>query len=203
MCASVPGLRRTRTALGRFCHRLLAKEGVLRHRRRDRSRHGLVWRGVGARAARRRTKGCKRRSSGPHRARGVVPAQLTLKFATQARKGRELALAPARFLRENMVLLAILLGGALARLMEFGAIPPGLNQDEASLGYDAYAVLHHGIDRNGFHNPLMFVSWGSGMSALPGYLTAPFILLFGLSPTALRAVYAIAGLLSVGLLYAV
>jgi hypothetical protein len=99
--------------------------------------------------------------------------------------------------------LGILFGGALVRLLEFGSIPPGLNQDEASLGYDTYAVLHYGIDRNGFHNPILFSSWGSGMAALPGYLASPFILLFGLSPAPLRAVNLVAGIVSIPVLYAV
>jgi predicted membrane-bound mannosyltransferase len=107
-----------------------------------------------------------------------------------------------RFVREKQLVLPILVVGALVRLLEFGSIPPGLNHDEASLGYDTYALLHHGIDRNGFHNPVLFYSWGSGMAALPGYLDAPFILLFGLSPAPLRAVNLVTGIVSIGVLYA-
>jgi 4-amino-4-deoxy-L-arabinose transferase-like glycosyltransferase len=106
------------------------------------------------------------------------------------------------FLREKWLPLAIVIGGAALRLWEFGSIPPGLNQDEASLGYDTYAVLHYGIDRNGFHNPVLFVAWGSGMSALPGYLATPFILLFGLSTTPLRMVNALVGIGSIAAFYA-
>jgi 4-amino-4-deoxy-L-arabinose transferase-like glycosyltransferase len=107
-----------------------------------------------------------------------------------------------RVVREHQLVVAIVLGGALVRLVQFGSIPPGLNPDEASLGYDAYAVLHHGLDRNSFHYPVMFVSWGSGMAALPGYLSTPFLLLFGLSPAPVRAVNLIAGILSIAVLYA-
>jgi hypothetical protein len=129
--------------------------------------------------------------------------------ASWARLRRPLARAPLSrgklvpFLRENWLVLGILFGGALVRLLEFGSIPPGLNQDEASLGYDTYAVLHYGIDRSGFHNPILFSSWGSGMAALPGYLASPFILLFGLSPAPLRAVNLVAGIVSIAVLYAV
>ncbi|MDP9222505.1 MAG: glycosyltransferase family 39 protein, partial [Actinomycetota bacterium] len=80
--------------------------------------------------------------------------------------------------------------------------PPGLEQDEASTGYDAFALLHYGIDRHGFHSPVMFVSWGSGQYALPGYLAMPFFVLFGFSVASLRAVNLIAGILSLPAFYA-
>lgn len=101
-----------------------------------------------------------------------------------------------RSLHEHWLFILILSVGVSVRLAQFGSIPPGLNQDEAALGYDSFSVLHYGIDRNGFHNPVVFVSWGSGMNALPGYLAMPFYLLFGLSTPSLRAVNLIAGILS-------
>jgi len=91
------------------------------------------------------------------------------------------------FLRDNWRLLVILFVGAAVRLYDFGSVPAGLNQDEASTGYDGYALLHYGIDRSGFHYPVFMVGFGSGMSALPSYLTMPFFLLFGVSVAALRA----------------
>jgi 4-amino-4-deoxy-L-arabinose transferase-like glycosyltransferase len=99
-------------------------------------------------------------------------------------------------LREHWVLILIFCIGIAVRLLDFGSVPPGLNQDEASTGYDAYALLHYGIDRNGFHNPVMLVSWGSGMNALPSYLAMPFLLLFGLSVAAVRAVNLTGGILT-------
>jgi hypothetical protein len=106
------------------------------------------------------------------------------------------------FLREHWVLIVILGIGIAVRLYEFGSYPPGLEQDEASTGYDAFALLHYGIDRHGFHNPVMFVSWGSGQYALPGYLAVPFFLLFGFSVASLRAVNLVAGILSLPAFYA-
>jgi hypothetical protein len=55
-----------------------------------------------------------------------------------------------------------LCGGIAMRLFELGSTPPGLNQDEASTGYDAFALPHYGIDRSGFHNAVMLAKWGSG-----------------------------------------
>lgn len=98
-------------------------------------------------------------------------------------------------------MLLLLLLGILVRSYQFGSIPPGLNQDEASTGYDAWAVLHYGIDRNGFHNPIMFVSWGSGMYALSGYLALPFIALLGLTEVSVRLPHLMMGLFALVLFY--
>jgi len=101
----------------------------------------------------------------------------------------------AAFLRAHWLLLVILFLGAAVRLYAFGSVPAGLNQDEASAGYDGYALLHYGIDRSGFHNPVFLVGFGSGMSALPSYLAMPFFLLFGVSVAALRAPEILIGIL--------
>lgn len=89
--------------------------------------------------------------------------------------------------------------GAVVRLVYIGSLPPGLNQDEASIGYDAYAILHYGIDRNGVHLPIHLIAWGSGQNALYAYLSMPFLLLFGLTPLSVRALSALMGL--VGMLF--
>jgi 4-amino-4-deoxy-L-arabinose transferase-like glycosyltransferase len=105
------------------------------------------------------------------------------------------------FLRRHWLLLCILALGAAIRLYAFGSNPPGLHQDEAATSYDAFALLRYGIDRTGFHNPVMFVSWGSGMYALPGYLMMPFYLLFGVTVSAARSVNLVFGLLSLVAFY--
>jgi 4-amino-4-deoxy-L-arabinose transferase-like glycosyltransferase len=107
----------------------------------------------------------------------------------------------ATFLREHWLLLAILFLGAAVRLYAFGSVPAGLNQDEASTGYDAYALLHYGIDRSGFHYPVFLVGFGSGMSALPTYLAMPFFFLFGVSAAALRAPNILIGILALPAFY--
>ena len=107
----------------------------------------------------------------------------------------------AAFLREHWLLLVILFLGAAVRLYAFGSVPAGLNQDEASTGYDGYALLHYGIDRSGFHNPVFLVGFGSGMSALPSYLAMPFFLVFGVSVAALRAPTILIGILALPAFY--
>ena len=91
---------------------------------------------------------------------------------------------------------ALLALGCALRLWALGALPYGLNQDEASAGYEAWALLHSGVDRCGKAWPLLFVSWGSGQNVLMSYLAMPFVALLGLSPLSLRLPNALAGCLS-------
>jgi hypothetical protein len=103
--------------------------------------------------------------------------------------------------RHRWILLSIFALAIAVRLYRFGQVPPGLGQDEAANGYDAFALLHYGIDRSGYHNPVMFVSWGSGMYAIAGYLEMPFIAVLGLSPLAVRAPFLVLGVVSLVLFY--
>lgn len=66
--------------------------------------------------------------------------------------------------KQWLIVAAIMLVGILVRLLFVGRYPAGLNQDEASAGYDAFAVLNYGIDRNGIHNPMHLIAWGSGQN---------------------------------------
>lgn len=59
---------------------------------------------------------------------------------------------------------AIIAAGCAVRLFALGSIPCGLNQDEAFAGYNAWALLHYGVDSSGYHNPVYFTAWGSGMN---------------------------------------
>ena len=97
------------------------------------------------------------------------------------RKLREAALR-----QEAGLAAALLLIGALARFLCPGSFPPGLNQDEASIGFDAWSLMHWGVDRCGEAWPVLFVSWGSGQNVLYAYLSMPFLALFGLSTASLR-----------------
>jgi 4-amino-4-deoxy-L-arabinose transferase-like glycosyltransferase len=103
--------------------------------------------------------------------------------------------------RTDRVLLVAICLGIAARAWSFGAIPPGLNQDEASMAYDAYSLARYGIDRNGFHFPVMTVSWGSGMYALASYLTLPFVGILGLSVVATRLPFLLVGVATIPLFY--
>ena len=94
---------------------------------------------------------------------------------------------------EKFILPAIFLMGILVRVSFFWDVPNGLNQDEASIAYDTYADLTYGMDRNGFHNPVYSVAWGSGHSSLYITLSKPFIALFGLNLVTARIVNVLFG----------
>jgi len=100
-----------------------------------------------------------------------------------------------------LIFILILLVGIFARTWQFNQLPPGLNQDEASIGIDAYNLVHFGIDRNGFSYPVNFVSWGDGQNALYGYILIPFIAVGGLSPFVVRLPMLISGILTLPLVY--
>lgn len=103
---------------------------------------------------------------------------------------------------KNRLCVSILfLIGFLSRIIFLDLLPGGINQDEASAGYDAYAIMKYGIDRNGFTYPVHLVSWGSGQNALYSYLLIPFLFIFGNNEISLRLPMAIIGCLSLYLLY--
>ncbi len=105
------------------------------------------------------------------------------------------------FIKQHYIFLLIVLAGAIARLLYAGDIPGGLNQDEASIGYETYALLKEGIDRNGMFLPIHFIAWGSGQNALYAYLSMPFVFLFGLEVWTIRIVSLLFGLLAIFLMY--
>ena len=90
------------------------------------------------------------------------------------------------FASVDPVIFLIVVVACVVRAWNFGSNPPGLNQDEASTAYDAFALLHYGIDRNGFPFPAVLTAWGSGMYPLAAWIAMPFIKLFGLSITSIR-----------------
>jgi 4-amino-4-deoxy-L-arabinose transferase-like glycosyltransferase len=96
-------------------------------------------------------------------------------------------------------LLIIVLAGTLLRVLRLDFAPPGLNQDEASAGYEAWAIANFGIDRNGHSFPVLLESWGSGQNALYSYVCVLFMKVFrvDLSVTAIRLPMAIASSISV------
>lgn len=98
-------------------------------------------------------------------------------------------------------IVAIVLGIG-ARVVSFGSMPPGLNQDEASIGYETWSLLNYGIDRNGVSWPVHFISWGDGQNALYAYVALPFVA-FGLSPLSVRLPMLLSALVSLWLVWVI
>jgi len=72
-------------------------------------------------------------------------------------------------------------------------IPPSLNWDEVSHGYNAYSILKTGKDEWGIKFPLIFRAYGDYKLPLYIYLTAVSELFFGLNSFSIRLVSALSG----------
>ena len=101
----------------------------------------------------------------------------------------------------KLAVVIVLVIGCLVRLINIDGLPDGLDCDEASSGYEAYAIGEYGIDRNGKEMPVFLVSWGSGQNALYTYLLIPFIKIFGLNTFSVRLPMALIGCLSLFIFY--
>jgi len=102
----------------------------------------------------------------------------------------------------GIIFAIIMVLASILRLYKLGEVPYGLQQDEASIGYDAFTLARYGIDRNGYHWPVYPITWGcGGGSPLLIYINVLTIALFGTGIVKLRLVPAICGILTVALFY--
>ena len=100
------------------------------------------------------------------------------------------------------ILIAITITGFLARFLYLDTLPYGLNQDEAMLSVDAYALSKYGTDRFGTWLPAHLEAWGYGqMSSLLAYVMVPFIKFWGLTIFAVRLPMTIINILSAFFVY--
>lgn len=104
------------------------------------------------------------------------------------------------FLKKYWLIIAILILAAFLRFYKLSSYP-ALNADEASNAYDAYSLIQTGMDQHGHAWPLTFQSFNDYKPGLYVYLDLPFIKSMGLTPLATRIPGAIAGVLSVFVLY--
>lgn len=99
-----------------------------------------------------------------------------------------------------LVLLLLILAGAL-RFYRLNILPPSLNWDEVSHGYNAYSILKTGKDEWGVRFPLLFRAFGDYKLPVYVYLTVLSEAVFGLSAWAVRIPSALAGVGSVFIFY--
>src|SRR5258708_35471702 len=99
-------------------------------------------------------------------------------------------------------LILIVLFGAVLRFGALSQMPPSLNWDEISHGYNAYSILKTGRDEWGQFFPIAnFRAYGDYPLPLNLYLTIPFIFVFGLTQNAIRLPHALLGTLAIVAVY--
>ena len=103
--------------------------------------------------------------------------------------------------KKILLFCLILFLGIFLRIYNLNNIPPGVNQDEASIGYTAYSLLQTGADEYGEKFPLSFQSFGDWKLPLYIYLTTLMVKLFGLNEFAVRIISASMGVATVGLTF--
>jgi 4-amino-4-deoxy-L-arabinose transferase-like glycosyltransferase len=103
--------------------------------------------------------------------------------------------------RTKILLLAILLLAFFLRLYKVTEVPPSLNWDEASIGYNAYSVLKTGRDEWGQFMPIHFKSYGEYKLPAQIYASIPGIFIFGLNELGVRITPVIYGTLTVLLMF--
>ncbi len=102
----------------------------------------------------------------------------------------------------HVLLVLILCFGGFLRIWNLTGLPDGLQQDEASIGYEAFCLATTGMDRNGFHWPVYPITWGSGGgSPIMIYLNVITTLLFGSGIWSIRIVPAFLGTVTLLLFY--
>lgn len=99
-------------------------------------------------------------------------------------------------------LLLMLLGSTL-RLACLGSVPGGIHQDESFVAWNAFALLHEGMDSAGHVCPVYMADWGDGHSALYVWMLIPFLALNGghISPILSRLPQAIVSIFTLWAIY--
>jgi 4-amino-4-deoxy-L-arabinose transferase-like glycosyltransferase len=96
-----------------------------------------------------------------------------------------------------ILLSAVILLGGILRFYNVSNNPPGLYLDEVSIGLNAYDILKTGKDQYGFSYPLTFKSFGDYKMPVYIYLVSLSMIFFGKTDLAVRFPSALAGTLTV------
>jgi len=104
-------------------------------------------------------------------------------------------------MKSKTVLILIFFLSLFLVFFKIGSVPPGINWDEAAIGWNAKTIFHTRRDEYGTRLPLTFKSFGDYKAPLYIYLTAPIVGIFGMNEVSVRLLSALAGLLSVLVLY--
>lgn len=100
-----------------------------------------------------------------------------------------------------LLLAAVLAIAFFLRIYKVTSIPPSLNWDEVSIGYNAYSILKTGRDEWNEVLPLHFESYGEYKLPAQIYASIPGIAIFGLTEFGVRITPVVYGTLTVLVLY--
>lgn len=102
---------------------------------------------------------------------------------------------------KNWIIFFVLLLAFGLRVYKVTSIPPSLNWDETSIGYNAYSILKTGKDEWGQFMPVHFKSFGEYKLPAQIYASIPGVAIFGLNEFGVRITPVVYGTLTVLLLY--
>lgn len=108
---------------------------------------------------------------------------------------------PSAWLKNNFILILILIFSLFLYSFRLNTIPPSLYADEATEGYSAYSIWHTGQDEYGRSFPLLFRLFGAYTPPLYIYLSAPIVGIFGMTIFNIRFLSVISGIISVFIFY--
>jgi 4-amino-4-deoxy-L-arabinose transferase-like glycosyltransferase len=86
-----------------------------------------------------------------------------------------------------IILIGCIAVSLFFQLFKYNEVPPCINDDEAAFAYNAYSLLKTSKDEHGRFLPLRLESYGDYKLPLYGYFAIPFIQVFGMNETGIRA----------------
>ncbi|BCX14753.1 MAG: hypothetical protein KatS3mg088_436 [Patescibacteria group bacterium] len=104
-------------------------------------------------------------------------------------------------MKYRITLILIIIISFFLRFYKVTEVPPSLNWDEVSIGYNAYSILKTGKDEWNEFLPLHFKSYGEYKLPAQIYFSIPAIAIFGLNDFSVRITPVVYGTLTIIFLY--
>jgi 4-amino-4-deoxy-L-arabinose transferase-like glycosyltransferase len=101
---------------------------------------------------------------------------------------------PRGLSRGVLVVVAVLL--VVRNLVALDSVPLAAYVDETSIGYNAWAISHHGVDEHGAHLPLYFTAFGEYKNPVYIYVLSALLRVMPLTATSERLPAAVFGVLT-------
>jgi len=96
-----------------------------------------------------------------------------------------------------IILVTILLSAISIRIYQLDNNPVGFFCDEASIGHNAYTLLHYQTDEHYKKFPIFFEAFGEYKTPVAIYLTLPLIAVFGSNEFSIRLLSVIFGIITI------